>query len=63
MNVNLIATLEYSQARENKMPLKSGASKKAFAYNVKKEIKAGKKASQAKAIAYSKRRESTKKGK
>lgn len=43
------------------MPLKSGASKEAFKHNIKAEIKAGKPQKQAVAIAYSKKRESSKK--
>lgn len=42
------------------MPLKKGNSKKAFESNVKKEIKEGKKPSQAEAIAYSMKRDSEK---
>lgn len=45
------------------MPLKKSPSKEAFKANVKKEIEAGKKPAQAVAIAYSVKRESTKKGK
>ena len=45
------------------MPLMKSASKKAFEHNVKAEIKAGKKPSQATAIAYSVKREAQKKGK
>jgi hypothetical protein len=44
------------------MPLKKSSSKEAFRQNVKAEIKANKPA-QAVAIAYSVKRESTKKGK
>ena len=40
------------------MPLKSGSSKKTIAKNIKTEIKAGKKPSQAVAIAYSKAKKS-----
>ena len=43
------------------MPLKPGKSKKAFEENIKTEIKAGKPPKQAVAIAYSEKRESTKK--
>lgn len=43
------------------MPLKSGASKKAFSYNVKKEMASGKSQKQALAIAYSKKRQAEKK--
>ena len=45
------------------MPLKKSSSKEAFRANVKADIDAGKKPSQAVAIAYSVKRESTKKGK
>ncbi len=45
------------------MPLKKSSSKEAFRANVKAEIDAGKKPAQAVAIAYSVKRESTKKGK
>lgn len=40
------------------MPLKKSKSKKAFKYNLKKEIKAGKPKKQALAIAYSIKRKS-----
>ena len=40
------------------MPLKKGTSKKAFAHNVRAEIKAGKPQKQAVAIAYSMQRKS-----
>lgn len=40
------------------MPLKTGKSKKVFQENIKEEIKAGKKPSQAAAIAYSMKRDS-----
>lgn len=43
------------------MPLKKSTSKKAFAHNVKAEMKAGKPAKQAVAIAYSVQREAKKK--
>ena len=43
------------------MPLKKSASKKAFEHNVRAEIRAGKKPSQATAIAYSVQREAKKK--
>lgn len=43
------------------MPLKSGASKKAFEHNIKKEIKSGKSQKQALAIAYSKKKQAEKK--
>lgn len=42
------------------MPLKKSASKKAFEHNVRAEINAGKKPSQAAAIAYSVQREAKK---
>ena len=45
------------------MPLKKSSSKKAFEHNVRAEIKAGKKPSQASAIAYSVQREARRKGK
>lgn len=45
------------------MPLKKSTSKEAFKHNVKAEIKAGKKPSQAVAIAYSVQREARRKGK
>ena len=45
------------------MPLKEGKSKKTFGYNVKTEMKAGKPQKQAVAIAYAKKRKSSKKGK
>ena len=45
------------------MPLKKSASKKAFEHNVRAEINAGKKKSQAVAIAYSVQREARRKGK
>lgn len=45
------------------MPLKQSSSKKAFDQNVKKEIAAGKNSKQAAAIAYSVKREASKKGK
>lgn len=41
------------------MPLKSGKSKNILAYNIRAEIAAGKPQKQAVAIAYSKRRESS----
>ena len=44
--------------KERVMPLVKSASKKAFQHNVRAEIKAGKKPSQATAIAYSVQRES-----
>ena len=44
------------------MPLKKSPSKSAFRENVKTEIKAGKPIKQAVAIAYSAKREATKKG-
>lgn len=43
------------------MPLKKSSSKKAFAHNVRAEIRAGKPKAQALAIAYSVQRESKKK--
>lgn len=43
------------------MPLKQGTSAKTFSKNVKTEMKAGKKQSQAVAIAYSVKREAEKK--
>jgi hypothetical protein len=43
------------------MPLKKSTSKEAFQANVKAELKAGKKPSQAVAIAYSVKREASKK--
>lgn len=45
------------------MPLKKSSSKEAFRANVKAEIKADKPIKQAVAIAYSVKREATKKGK
>lgn len=45
------------------MPLKKSPSKEAFRKNVKAEIEAGKPAKQAVAIAYSVKREASKKGK
>ena len=45
------------------MPLIKSASKKAFEHNVRAEINAGKKPSQATAIAYSVQREARRKGK
>lgn len=45
------------------MPLKKSSSKKAFSENVKAEMNAGKKQSQAVAIAYSVKRKAQKKGK
>ena len=45
------------------MPLKSGKSRKAFSYNVKTEMNAGRPQKQAVAIAYSMKRKSRKKGK
>ena len=45
------------------MPLKKSSSKKAFSENVKAEVKAGKPAKQAVAIAYSVKRAAKKKGK
>jgi hypothetical protein len=45
------------------MPLKKSSSKEAFRQNVKAEIKADKPIKQAVAIAYSVKREATKKGK
>ena len=45
------------------MPLKKSSSKEAFRANVKAEIDANKKPAQAVAIAYSVKREATKKGK
>lgn len=45
------------------MPLKKSTSKKAFSSNIKAEVKAGKPQKQAVAIAYSVKREATKKGK
>lgn len=45
------------------MPMKSGASKKAFEYNKKKSMKEGKSKKQSTAIAYSKKKQSEKKGK
>lgn len=45
------------------MPLKKSASPKAFASNIKAEIKAGKPQKQAVAIAYAVKRESSKKKK
>jgi hypothetical protein len=44
------------------MPLKKSPSKEAFRANVKKEIAAGKPIKQSVAIAYSAKREATKKG-
>jgi len=43
------------------MPLKKSTSKKAFKENIETEIKAGKPPKQAVAIAYSEKREATKK--
>ena len=43
------------------MPLKKSTSKKAFEENIKTEIKAGKPQKQAVAIAYSEKREASKK--
>jgi hypothetical protein len=45
------------------MPLNKSKSKKAFSENIKKEMEAGKKQSQAVAIAYSVKRRSKPKGK
>ena len=45
------------------MPLKKSASKKAFEYNLKKEIKSGKPVKQAVAIAYSVQKQAKKKKK
>ena len=47
--------------RSKTMPLKKSASPKAFKENVKAEVKAGKKPAQAVAIAYSVKREASKK--
>jgi hypothetical protein len=44
------------------MPLKKGSSKAVIQYNIKTEIAAGKKPSQAAAIAYSKARKNKKNG-
>lgn len=44
------------------MPLKKGKSEKAFKENIKTEVKAGKPVKQAVAIAYSVKREASKKG-
>jgi hypothetical protein len=43
------------------MPLKKGTSKKAFQYNVKKEIESGKSPKQAVAIAYAQKKKAGKK--
>jgi len=45
------------------MPLKKSASKEAFRKNIKAEVQAGKPVKQAVAIAYSVKREASKKGK
>jgi hypothetical protein len=47
--------------KEKKVPLKKSASPKAFKENIKTEVKAGKPVKQAVAIAYSEKREATKK--
>jgi len=52
---------ELPQPKEKKMPLKKSTSKAAFQSNVKAEVKAGKKPAQAVAIAYSVKREASKK--
>lgn len=58
----LVALFGYAETIEKIMPLKKSSSKKAFEYNLKKELKAGKPKKQALAIAYSvKRRASRKK--
>ena len=48
---------------ENEMPLKKLSSKEAFKHNVRAEMKSGKPARQAVAIAYSVKREAKKKSK
>jgi hypothetical protein len=45
------------------MPLEKNKSKKAFEHNIKAEVKAGKPVKQAVAIAYSEKREASKKKK
>ena len=52
---------ELPQPKEKKMTLKKSTSKAAFQSNVKAEVKAGKKPAQAVAIAYSVKREASKK--
>lgn len=52
---------ELPQPKEKKMPLKKSTSAKAFKENIKTEVKAGKPAKQAVAIAHSVKREATKK--
>lgn len=52
---------ELPKPKEKKVPLKKSTSKAAFQSNIKAEVKAGKKPAQAVAIAYSVKREATKK--
>ena len=54
-------TLKKATTRSKTMPLKKSASKKAFESNIKTEVKAGKPVKQAVAIAYSEKREASKK--
>jgi hypothetical protein len=55
--------LNGSKLKENSVPLKKSSSKKAFAKNIKTEVKAGKPVKQAIAIAYAvKRKAAAKKG-
>ena len=53
--------LKKATTRRKTMPLKKSASPKAFKENIKTEVKAGKPVKQAVAIAYSEKREATKK--
>lgn len=52
-----------NKAKGEKVPLKKSSSKKAFEHNVRAEMKSGKPARQAVAIAYSVKREAKKKNK
>lgn len=57
----LVALFGFTDAVEQIMPLKKSSSKKAFEYNLKKELKAGKPKKQALAIAYSVKRKASRK--